>query len=261
MAKQDYYTLLGVPKTASVDEIKKKYRQAAMQYHPDRNKDPGAEEKFKDINDAYQTLSNPDKRAAYDNHGHDYVHRGVNSNNINDIFGAMFGNQDIHDIFNNLHGRQNRQQVHTVALSLDDAYTGKTIKLSTGGSINVPAGVRSGARFILDNVFYIVNVLPHSKFKRSNDDLLVDVEINSIEAMLGIDVVLTHLNGSTLQFTIPAGIQMGQIVRLATKGMKSPETDRWGDLLVRVAVTTPKSLTTEQIAFLKTMQHRETFNI
>ena len=79
--------------------------------------------------------------------------------------------------------------------------------------------------------------------------------------MLSVDALLDHLDGSKLQFTIPAGIQNGQVVRLGNKGMKNPENDRFGDLMIRITVTTPKNLTDAEKTFLKTMKHRESFNI
>ena len=116
-------------------------------------------------------------------------------------------------------------------------------------------------KFYADNKIYQVNILSHPKFKRSNDDLLVDVEISAFEAMLGLEIVLEHLDGAKLQFNIPAGIQAGQIVKLSAKGMQNPETDRTGDLLVRCSITTPKNLTEEQKELLKQMPRRDSINI
>jgi molecular chaperone DnaJ len=101
MAKRDYYEVLGVAKGASADDIKKAYRKLAMKYHPDRNPDDKtAEEKFKEANEAYEVLSDEDKRAAYDRHGHAGVDPNMaggfgggfgGSGNFSDIFGDVFG--------------------------------------------------------------------------------------------------------------------------------------------------------------------------
>ena len=276
MNKRDYYEILSLTKGASDDDIKKSYRKLAMQYHPDRNADgdkEAAEVKFKEVKEAYETLGDPEKKAMYDRYGHagpqqQHFRQQSHTVNINDIFGGMFANQFDGDafsnIFNQVHQRnqQHRPQTpqYSLSISLEDAYTGKSVKVPTGSVLNLPAGVRSDARFHIDSSIYHISIQPHNKFKRSNDDLLVDISINAIEAMLGVEALLTHLNNSVLQFNIPAGIQNGQIVRLANKGMKNPETDRYGDLHARISITTPKSLTDEQIAFLKTMQHREQIN-
>lgn len=99
MAQRDYYEILGVPRNASVDDLKAAFRRLALQYHPDRNKAPEAEERFKEINEAYAVLSDPDKRAAYDRFGHAGV-RGaggapdfttVDFSDFADIFGDLFG--------------------------------------------------------------------------------------------------------------------------------------------------------------------------
>ena len=280
MSKRDYYEILGLAKDSSDDDIKKSYRKLAMKYHPDRNTEDdkaAAELKFKEVKEAYECLSDPHKREAYNQHGHastdpnfnqrgahaQWTHNGQNidPSQFKDIFGSMFGtNSAFGDIFSNIHTQQTKQR-HIINISLEDAYKGKQIRLSNGMSINVPAGVRTGTRMFNDQMIYEIVVHPHQKFKRANDDLLVDVDINAIEAMLGVDVTLDHLDNIKLQFTIPAGIQNGQVVRLSGKGMKNPEIDRYGDLMIRIAVTTPKSLTDEQKVFLKTMQHRGSFNI
>lgn len=270
MKKTDYYEILGVAKNSPEDEIKKAYRKLAMKYHPDRNADDdkdAAEVKFKEIKEAYECLSDPSRKEQYDRHGHSSAHtnaqqwnQDVNADEFKEMFANMFGhNSPFGDIF----GQQTQPQHkrHVVNMSLEDAYKGRVVQLQNGTSFNIPAGVRTGTRIFLDNAIYQINVQPHIKFKRANDDLLIDVEISAIEAMLSVDAQLDHLDDSKLQFTIPAGIQNGQVVRLANKGMKNPETNRFGDLMIRITVTTPRDLTEEQRAFLKTMQHRDLFNI
>lgn len=273
MTKKDYYEVLGVPKSATEDDIKKAYRRLAMKYHPDRNTEAGSEEKFKDAKEAYEHLSDPQKKAAYDQYGHAGVNPNMGHNNtytrtmdedaikemMNNIFGGSaspFG-----DLFGQHARAQQRPKIQILNISLEDAYTGKSIRMPGGQTANIPAGIRTGTRFYVDTSIYQIDVLQHHKFKRSNDDLLIDTEISAIEAMLGVESLLTHLDSVKLQFTIPAGIQNGQIVRLAGKGMKNPETDIRGDLLIRISVTVPKTLTDEQRAFLKTMPRRETLDI
>jgi len=266
MSKRDYYEILGVDKSADDAAIKKAYRKQASVLHPDKG---GDTVKFQELQEAYENLSDPQKREVYNMHGHAApqhtqhgTHAGsVDPNQFREMFSNMFGpGNPFGDLFGNAQAQQQRQR-HIINMSLEDAYAGKQLRLPGGVSINLPAGVRSGTRFYHDNSIYEVQVQPHSKFKRANDDLLVDVEISAVEAMLGVDALLDHLDGSKLQFTIPAGIQGGQVVRLGSKGMKNPETDRVGDLMIRITITIPKNLTDDEKTLLKTMRHRKSFNI
>lgn len=264
MSKKDYYTVLGLAKNATEDDIKKSYRKLAMKFHPDRNKEAGAEESFKEAKEAYEILGDPQKRAEYDQFGHD-------GNSFRHAQGAArtwnFENGDFTDVFSELFRRHNdhvsqqkTQTIYMVSLPLLDAYLGRTIQ-DDKTTINIPKGVRSGTRLFVDSKIYRIDVQPHHKFRRSNDDLLVDTEISAIEAMIGADAELEHLDGAKLQFNIPAGIQHGQIVKLSGKGMKNPETDRYGDMMVRVSINVPRNLTDEQREMLKPLRLRDSVKI
>lgn len=235
--RPDYYKILGLEKSATDAEIKQAYRRLAMKYHPDRNPDDtaAAEAEFKKIKEAHEVLADPARRRAYDSAGF------AKSADYQDIFADIFGNG--FNPFNHQYTR--RQAVQIVEITLADAYTGRTITID-GQKISIPAGIRPGSQFELNGRIIRIEISPHSLYKRANDDLLTDVEISSIEAMLGVDVVLEHLNKSVLQFTIPPGIQYGQIVKLSRHGMPNPGTGVPGDLLVRVSVVTPQNLTDEQ---------------
>jgi len=270
MSKRDYYEVLGLTRGASDDDIKKAYRKLAMQYHPDRNNDADkvvSEAKFKEVKEAYECLSDQQRKSVYDVHGHQentgnrpgpqWTHTEVN---INDLFKSMFAD---HPNMDNIFGQQFRQQPkrNIINLTLEESYVGKSLRMPGGQTANLPAGVRDGTKFFVDSQIYQIAITPHAKFKRSNDDLLVDVDINAIEAMLGLSSILTHLDNVKLEFTIPAGIQHGQIVRLAAKGMKNPELNQSGDLLIRISVTTPRDLSDAQKALLKTFPQRELIHI
>lgn len=270
--KKDYYSTLGLSRNASADEIKKAYRQLASRYHPDKH--PGkdgssektyAEEKFKEIGEAYDVLSNPEKKSQYDfpkhtfrsfDTGTSYSHDDF-SDILKDIFTAnSFGGAD------NQYAHRPRHSSIDLTVSLKDAYLGKTVQVSSHNSINIPPGVRTGTKFYIDGKIYRVNVQHHDRFKRSNDDLLIEIQITAIEAMLGIVATLTHLDDTQLQFTIPAGIQQGQIVKLTGKGMRNTETDKYGDVLVRISsIVIPKNFSDDDKDLLKKLQHRSTICI
>ena len=151
MAKRDYYDILGVPRTASNDEIKKSYRRLAMKHHPDRNTDDAdAERKFKEAKEAYEVLSDSDKRAAYDRFGHDGVRGGppgggYSAEGFGDIFGDVFG-----DIFGG--GRRSRSQVfrgadlgYELRLDLEQAVSGDSVTIEVATQVSCAECDGSGA--------------------------------------------------------------------------------------------------------------------
>lgn len=223
-----------------------------MKYHPDRNKESNAESRFKEIKEAYEKLSGHPQQSqqSYEDFFKDY-----NSSGDFRDFDAFLKDFAAQEFYNRA-----REIVHVVKISLEDAYTGR--RVSVGNTvINVPAGVRSGTKIALNNRIYRIDVIAHEKFKRSDNDLLVDLTITAIEAMLGVSVSLDHLSGSSLQFNIPAGIQPGQVVRIAGKGMKSPDGTKYGDILLRVSVSIPKNLSDSELAVIRGLKHNESINI
>ncbi len=259
MSQKDYYQTLGVAKGASDEDIKKSYRKLAMKYHPDRNRETGSEEKFKEIKEAYEALSDPARQSYghtnsrdydnYDNWTTDYRH-----NDLDEIL------KSFKDMLNEKTKAEKAQSVTAIKISLQDAYIGVTVKVG-GILFNIPKGTRSGTKLYAGGRLIQVDVATDAKFLRSLDDLMVEVGITAVEAMLGVNAILEHLDGIALHFTIPAGIQNGQIVKLSKKGMKNPEHDRFGDLLVRISISVPKNLSAEQQAALKVLDHRENINI
>lgn len=272
--KKDYYSVLGVQRGASDADIKQAYRKLAMRYHPDRNPgDKAAEGKFKEISEAYECLSDPQKRQQYDfggnqshmnnGHSHTWTFTSNDGTGFTDMFSNIFGrtNFPFGNPFADGTRHHNFTQIHQISISLEDAFSGRTIRLQDGVTINIPAGVRSGTKIFHNNILYSIDVQHHHKFKRANDDLLVDIEISAIEAMLGTSATLEHIDRSSLQFDIPAGIQQGQIIKLSGKGMRNPEIDRVGDLLVRISVKIPKNIPEKYIEILKQFDYQKNINI
>lgn len=243
---KDYYKILGVERNASEDEIKKQYRRLAKKYHPDVSTEADATQKFQELQEAYSVLKDPQKKAQYDMGGtvnmgdrvHQYYYREGGPDpftNINDLFEALRGQR-----------RQQHRTIYRTTISLEEAFHG-TIRHVNDKSFRIPPGLRTGNRITVEDFWVDVIVLPHDKYKRAGDDLLLIVQIAASEAMLGTKLIIDHIDRTQLKCEIPAGTQPGQVLRLRGKGMPNPEVPNMrGDLLVQVNITIPKNLTDEQ---------------
>ncbi len=212
MAKRDYYEILGVPKNASDDEIKKAYRKLAIKYHPDKNPgDKEAEEKFKEISEAHEVLSDKQKRARYDQFGHAGVGGGAAGGPFGGAAGNPFGQG----------GNFN--------------FNGQTFSFDFGG------GAGGGLDDILGSLFGFGN----SRQPRRGSDYQTSVTISFEEAIFGVTKDLS-VNGKDLKVKIPAGIDDGMSIRLRGKGGPAPEGgSEKGDLYVHIRVKPHKRLTRE----------------
>lgn len=272
----DYYKVLGVDKNASQNEIKQAFRKLAMRYHPDKG---GDENKFKEINIAYDTLGDPSKRANYDNPSpqfHGGTFRDHFGADYQDIFGQMFGRGASPFGFR---GQAPNQHVHaTVVVELEDVLYGKTIDAEIGFrngskklvSINIPKGIPAGAqirypgmgdhsepRAPAGDLFVKVKINKHHKFERSDSNLIVNHTITAYDAMLGTDIHVGTLDRKTLTVVIKPGTQPGTILSCKGEGLPDPNSGQRGNLLVKINVTIPKKLTTKQIEILNKIRHDE----
>jgi len=254
---ENYYDVLGLKKDATQADIKKQYQRLARKYHPDRSDAPDAKEQFQKVNTAYQTLGNAEKRAEYDapqqqGRSFQFTTGGMGGQSIHDILREAMGGMG---------GRFQQRQQHPMAqinITLEEAFTGTTRTLN-GSEFKIPAGVRSNNHLFVDGYIIVINVARHNKFQRAHDDLATLVEIDAIEAMLGIKCELTSIDHKTIKFDIPAGIQHGKVVRIAGKGMPNPEFEGRGDLLVQVSVSIPQDLTDEDKERIMKIRHRKSF--
>ena len=273
MAYKDYYATLGVSKNASEDEIKKAFKKLARKYHPDVNKDPGAEERFKEINEAYTVLSDPEKRRLYDRYGSEagsappsgtWTENIPGGGDFSDFFQQLFGNLGgrggaggFGDLFGNV-GRARtslRQDVEAeLSLSLEDAYRGGERVLTVGGerlNVYIPAGVRDGQRILSagkgrrgGDLYLTVRLQPSGVFRLEGDDIYTSVDVPAPIAVVGGVVRVPTLDGP-VELTIPKHTQAGRRLRLRGKGWPRREGGR-GDQYAEVRITIPTHPTPEE---------------
>ncbi|MBT3338610.1 MAG: molecular chaperone DnaJ [Anaerolineae bacterium] len=341
MSKRDYYEVLGVQKGASADELKSAFRRLAREYHPDVSKEENAEEKFKEINEAYGVLSDDQKRAQYDRFGHAGVGDmgGMNydfTGDFSDLFEGLFGSFG----FGGMGGRsrnaprRGRDLQKEMKLEFDEAIFGveKEIEFSRdevcstcngngaepGSNINtcspckgrgevqvrrqtilgqvvqtttcphcngrgktietlcrtcrgnglerktitkkvkIPAGVDKGQQIRLGgegqpgvnggprgSLYLVINVKPHKFFQRHEDDILLNLDINVAQAVLGADIEVPTVDGSE-KLNIPAGTQPGKMFTLRARGVPRLQRSGRGDQKIIINVNIPKKLSGEQ---------------
>lgn len=280
MAKRDYYEALGVNKSASADEIKRAYRREARKYHPDVNKAAGAEEKFKEINEAYQVLSDPQKKQTYDQFGHAAFQPGGGFGSAGagpggfrtytwssgDFGGFDFGGfADPFDIFEMVFGerspfgRQARLPRYLINLDFMEAVHGTTKEVDIGGrrqKIKIPAGVDDGSEIRFSEYVIVTQVSPHPKFKRRGYDIITEHEITFAQAALGTVAEIETVEGP-VKIRIPAGTQPGTQIRLRAKGVHRVSGHGQGDHYVIIRLNVPTRLNRHQRDLLEELE--ETF--
>lgn len=280
---RDYYEVLGIGRDAGESEIKKAYRRMAKKYHPDANpNDPGAEARFKEVNEAYEVLKDPQKRAQYDRFGHGWQQRqqaGGRAGGAPPAGGfSDFDDFPFEEILSSMFGGFGRQGTRSapgmtipgqdieqpVTVSLRDAYEGTVLLLNKNGRqlrVKVPPGARVGTKVRLagegqpglnggapGDLYLIVDVAPDEIFERKGDDLYVDVYVDAFTAMLGGEVDVPTMT-RPVRLKIPPGTQSGRRFRLGGKGMPVlKQKGKYGDLYAHIMITVPAHLTPEQRA-------------
>lgn len=286
----NYYDILGVPKSASDKDIKQAFRKLARKHHPDLNPgDEEAEARFKSVNEAYEVLSDKEKRQKYDRYGDRWKHA--------DQFEAQFGHgsgapfswtsrrggllDDLDfDLFGGLgdligggrggpgrRGGSAQTRLETpVDVTLEEAFSGakRHVTVSEGGrerriEVTIPRGVDTGSvvRYPIDQgreLFLNVTVSPHSRFQRKGSDLHVEAEVSFEDAILGGEAEVQTLTGK-VRLKVPPESQNGQKIRLAGQGMpKLGAAETRGDLYVTLRPTLPKNLNPEERELLKKLK-------
>jgi len=290
MAKTDYYKVLGVSKNSTDADIKKAYRTKARKHHPDVDKSPDAETKFKEINEAYQVLSDPQKKQTYDQFGHSAFEPGAGgfsgagaaqggnpfSGGFNsyswsssggqggqdaggfadpfDIFEAFFGGQSPF-------GRQQRLPRYAIEIDFMDAIHGVQKEIEIDGKkhkIKIPPGVDSGSEIRFSSFILICQVKTSSKFKRRGSDIVSEHEISYSQAALGTVEEIETVDGS-VKIKIPSGTQPGTQIRLKGKGVPNIHGYGTGDFLIYCNVWTPQKLSKEEKELLEKLKSSDNF--
>jgi curved DNA-binding protein len=306
---RDYYEVLGVPRTASQKDIKSAFRRLARQHHPDVNPgDPAAAERFKEINEANEVLSDPEKRRKYDELGPDWrqyeqwekagrpggspfgqaaggpggpggapfrrgrgvEYRTTSPEDLEDLFGSE---SPFSDFFYDVYGRgqaggargfdtgplRGEDVEAETTITLEEAYRGteRTLELQTPQGrrrveVKIPPGIRDGARVRVagqgspgrnggpaGDILVRIHVRPHPVFRREGDDLYVRVTVPLDVALLGGDVLVPTLRGSSVSLRVPPETQNGTRLRLRGLGMPKVRGGGSGDLYAEVDVRLP----------------------
>ncbi len=272
-SKRDYYEILGVARSASAADLKSAYRKLALKWHPDKNKESGAEAKFKEINEAYEVLSNADKKAKYDQFGHaafdpsagfgggqgggsyrqgPFTYTYSTGGGFEDLFGGQGqGFTDPFNIFESFFGGQNPfgsqfQQKPHYSMSIDfmDAVNGVEKTFSHQGkqyTVKIPPGADDGTRMRYSEFDLSLNVKPHKIFRREGSDIFIYHEIPFTLAILGGDTTIPTLDGDLL-IKIRPGTQPSTTIRLSGKGMKKLQSSGRGDFYIKLKVMVPDKL-------------------
>jgi curved DNA-binding protein len=295
-ADEDFYQILGVPRDASQEDIQRAYRKLARSYHPDVNHDPAAEDRFKEVSEAYDVLSDPQTRRRYDAFGRDFrqvpedidpetwrrAQAGARAGSDTRAgrggpggFSFSEGDIDLDDLLGGIFGgrfggtRRGRgpvgpvpgaDQEAEIELTIEEAYRGgrRSVTLSGDGTrrsfdVTIPAGVTDGQRIRLagqggrgsdggrnGDLYLIVRIAPHPRYRIDGRDLYVELRLAPWEAALGTSVAV-DTPGGEVKVKVPGGTSSGRRIRLAGRGLPNPK-GKPGDLYAEARIMVPARL-------------------
>ncbi len=292
MKYKDYYAALGVPRQADEAAIKRAYRKLARQYHPDVSKEPDAEARFKESAEAYATLKDPAKRAAYDELGQRAVGEEVapppkwrqeyasdahafEDIDLADLLAALGRGQRASKRPNiPIHGRDHETAVR---ISVEDAHRGITLNLdvaqedgSSTLAVTIPPGMIDGQKLRLrgrggkgrhggadGDIYLHINLVAHPVFRPDRHDLYFDLALAPWEAALGGDVEVPTLDGPVL-LSVPPGTCSGRKLRMRGRGLGNGRGGR-GDLFAAVHIAVPVTLTERERELFEQLSHESPF--
>ena len=310
----DYYQVLGVSRDASAEDLQQAYRKLARRNHPDVNKDPAAEDRFKEINEAYHVLADPKLRERYDRYGPQFRSvpedvdeqfagagagagrrggggrqwsRTGRSGRPGGGFSSEGGAVDLEDLFGDLFGagrgggawesggawNAGVDQEAELVLPVEEAYRGGRHRISLGSrgyDVTIPAGVVDGQRIRLGgeggqgrggppgDLYLVVRIAPHPRFRLSGRDITVDLPLAPWEAALGASVPVDTPGGEA-KVTVPAGSSSGRRLRLRGQGMPNPR-GKPGDLYAEVKIMVPDRLSEGERGLFDELSRVSTFD-
>jgi len=249
----DYYSILGVNRNATPEEIKKAYKKKSMQHHPDRG---GNQDEFIKVQSAYEVLSNSDKRDAYD-----HPHNPFQNQQQNPFRGSPFEHMFSQGFGQQRQTPRNRDITVQAKIDLKDVLTGKSLiiqyQLSTGRletvTVEVPAGAKHGdtvqyeglgdeghPRYPRGNLQVRIFVTKQKNWDRDNDNLIVKKDVNVFDLLLGCVIIITTLENKKLELKIPQGTQIGTTFSIPGYGVPNMRSGKRGNLYVTIDAKIPK---------------------
>lgn len=277
---RDYYEVLGVSRDADADELQRAFRKLARKHHPDVAKDPASEDRFKEINEAYQVLSDPETRARYDRWGPDFrqypedggpapegrgsVRYGGSAVDVEDLFSSIFGGRRAGPM-------PGADQEAELELTVEEAFTGGKRRIVLAGrelEVTVPAGVTDGQRIRLageggrgqppGDLYLVVRLAPHPLFEVHGRDVYVPLPVSPWEAVLGAKVPVDTPDGE-LKVSVAPGTSTGKRLRLKGQGLPNPK-GRPGDLYAEVEVMVPPKPTSAERELFEQLSRVSSFD-
>lgn len=281
---KDYYEILGLENTrVSIDEIKSAYRSAAKKYHPDLNVgDSFSEDKIKEINEAYRTLSVPSAKKKYDRTWNTYHVRNKQKKlkSKESIFQIFLGNVDSNSEDAKEQETIRGEDVETeIQVGLEEAYFGTEKKIALKDvegkskvfSINIPKGIKNGEKVRLigqgkkgknggknGDLYLKIDIQDSKNFRLDGLDIYTELLLTPWEASLGTRVNIPTIENETKVY-IPQGIQSGEKLRITSKGYKDREGSK-GDLVAEVKIVVPKNISEEEKSLYEKLQQVSSFN-
>jgi curved DNA-binding protein len=288
---KDYYKILGIERNATAEQIHKAYRKFAKKYHPDVNKEPGAEQKYKDVSEAYEVLKDLSKRQKYDTLGENWEQdftpppdwQNMSSSTkdfgggFSDFFKIIFGSINMGRFSDDetVYARRprTRDQEVSMSISLEDIFNGgtKAITLTDRQStkilnVNLPRGITEGSRIRLPekapsggDLYITIQILPNSKYEINGNDLTERLIVAPWEAVIGSNIAVETPTGE-VKMKLPAGTQNGQKLRLRGKGLPKRAENESGDLYVRIEIVVPQKISEKEKALWEELAKISSFD-